>query len=754
MADTTQNDASSSNAASTSLPSFNVELKKTKVIWAQPALAAPLTWTETMMDLVAFRTMLEGRSAEEGPLAVIPDEHLPLIGKLVQESEKDQKALASDIHATLSPDGALQANAVTAAVPKVAKRVNYGIDGGLKDFCVWRWEIENLDYLPVRLRTTVLQRRQDREKGQAVLLNLYEGLSTTEKTAILTKLKQRKLEAGSGGKENISDPAPATVTQPITIDLTSPEQPSVAPVASVLDVKPLVPLEVKPVEKEVKSKEKEPKNKKSTATAKAAKDAAPAPAKSNLLGYFNAKSKPTVASSSKPDVVMDDAKPEPAAPKFDQIFLPFRVKKGTTLAPINYFDQDVVVLDSVGLEDLGKRGKTSAKDTINPLESLKSSLPSSSRPRRTNYTRLHASAPPLKTTSVFSVQDLMEQLEDATNAGDVNGAKALISALSDRKKLPLRWLHFWDNTRPMWVGTWTKTARNVGPRTPFGKEDGVDYDYDSGEDWQEEEEEEGEEMEDTATVDGEDEEEDEEENPDWIVYDEDEEIEQEDDGLVLSLDEIGSGVIALPSAKGKRKADTFHGGWGAKDGTKRRKVTQLKPDCKGPLWESRIGHSQITSWSRYSIRVINDTPLHIDPLVSYNDPPTNEKPKAADGFAVPALPDRLLSSSKPTSSNNAGSPLQTSGKKGGGSSGAKAAALLADELMQKMARLVLDAPSGLTQPLMVDRVYQDLKGEGATKKAIETTLKKAFEKNKGEKKWVVREEYKTALGGAGPSTNS
>jgi len=37
------------------------------------------------VDLVSFRTMIEGRPAEADPLESIPDEHLPLIGKLVQE---------------------------------------------------------------------------------------------------------------------------------------------------------------------------------------------------------------------------------------------------------------------------------------------------------------------------------------------------------------------------------------------------------------------------------------------------------------------------------------------------------------------------------------------------------------------------------------------------------------------------------------------------------------------------------------------
>jgi len=318
------------------------------------------------------------------------------------------------------------------------------------------------------------------------------------------------------------------------------------------------------------------------------------------------------ATSSKADVAVEDAKPT-----FNELFLPFRVKKGTTLAPVNYFDQEITIVKPGAFKGQGKSGFSgtlsfrhgsqvglTVVSDMNLLESFKASVPSFSKPRTTAYTRLHASAPPLKTTSKLSVRDLIEQLNDATMAGDVSSAKALISTLSDRQKLPLRWFHFYENTRPMWVGTWTKTARNVGPRTPFAKEGGVDYEYDSGEDWVEEEE--GEEMEDTETVDEDDEEEEEEEIGDWIVDDDEEELEQEDEGLVLSLDETGPGVVALPSSKGKRKADGLYG-WSSKYGNKRRKLVPLKPDCKGPLWESKIGHTEIPSWSRYSIRVLNGT---------------------------------------------------------------------------------------------------------------------------------------------------
>lgn len=227
---------------------------------------------------------------------------------------------------------------------------------------------------------------------------------------------------------------------------------------------------------------------------------------------------------------------------------------------------------------------------------------STSKPSDTRYKRLHASAPVLKTVNKLSVRDLIEQLNDATTAGDVNSAKALISTLSDRKKLPLRWLHFWENTRPMYIGTWSKTSRVVGPRTPFAKEEAVNYDYDSGEEWFEEEE--GEEMEDLETLDGEEEEEEEEENHDWIVDDDEEELEQDDEGdLVLALDDVGDGVVAIPSQK-KRKAESAGGFYGF-NRNKRRKLVPLKPSCNGPHWETVLGEPQIPSWSQYSIRVLN-----------------------------------------------------------------------------------------------------------------------------------------------------
>lgn len=103
-------------------------------------------------------------NSSAGVVDTIPGEHLGLIAKLVQErcvikiyickqlilwhSDKDLKTLTSEIHTSLSPEpmgisteekkekdkdgGVLLLKAVESGITTVAKRVNYGLDGGLQ----------------------------------------------------------------------------------------------------------------------------------------------------------------------------------------------------------------------------------------------------------------------------------------------------------------------------------------------------------------------------------------------------------------------------------------------------------------------------------------------------------------------------------------------------------------------------------------------------------------------------------------------
>ncbi|KAJ1959433.1 hypothetical protein GGI12_004340 [Dipsacomyces acuminosporus] len=87
------------------------------------------------------------------------------------------------------------------------------------------------------------------------------------------------------------------------------------------------------------------------------------------------------------------------------------------------------------------------------------------------------------------------------------------------RESPMKLLHFYDNRRPDYWGTWTRTLSNVSARRPFAKDPSVlDYDVDSDAEWGIEEDEEGEELK------SEDEEEDDDEEDD----DEDDEEDDED----------------------------------------------------------------------------------------------------------------------------------------------------------------------------------------------------------------------------------
>lgn len=201
----------------------------------------------------------------------------------------------------------------------------------------------------------------------------------------------------------------------------------------------------------------------------------------------------------------------------------------------------------------------------------------------------------LKSLSRLSVKGLMEELNEAESAGDVHMTKALLAKLSDRKSIPVKFLRFYENSRPTYIGTWSRLSTTVGPRTPFAKDHSLDYSYDSGEEWIEEEGE----ADDLGSLDGEEEdkEEDEDDENDWMVDDD-----EVDEGGLVNDDEEELDPLGFPltNTLGKRKATTHN-----QRLSKRRKVVPLKPDCKGPHWETTLGETQVPSFSRYAIRMLN-----------------------------------------------------------------------------------------------------------------------------------------------------
>lgn len=223
-----------------------------------------------------------------------------------------------------------------------------------------------------------------------------------------------------------------------------------------------------------------------------------------------------------------------------------------------------------------------------------SSLPLSTVPSRSH--RPSKQFPLLKTHNPFSVRGIVSQLSEAEVAGDIPLVRSLLSKLSNRSLLPAKLFIFHEDARPGYFGTWTRNSRIIGPRSPFAKDVLIfDYNYDSGEEWEQEIPGEA----DDVVDDGEDEDEDgdaaDSDLDSWLVDDDDEPSIPFDDKDRPPV------IPDLPIPSMKRKAEDSEKFLG-----KRRKVViPLVPFAKGPCWESPIGHYEHSLFKPYQIQLFN-----------------------------------------------------------------------------------------------------------------------------------------------------
>lgn len=110
---------------------------------------------------------------------------------------------------------------------------------------------------------------------------------------------------------------------------------------------------------------------------------------------------------------------------------------------------------------------------------------------------------------------------------------------------------YWEDTRPAYVGTWSKKSRLITGRRPFAQdEEMLRYDYDSEEEWEEEGE-----GEDIAMSDGSRDEEDDEEGGNELEYD-DFFRHDNDFGSDIDSDDEGMVCTSLPMSLGKMKEES------------------------------------------------------------------------------------------------------------------------------------------------------------------------------------------------------
>ncbi|RDX48339.1 hypothetical protein OH76DRAFT_668083 [Lentinus brumalis] len=666
-----------------------VEIKNGKLVFKQKSLSFE-KMSETMQEIVKFREMLEERLAsKQPPLNAIPEEHKPVIAKLVHESDKTLQALSKHLQQELTPavdedeeeDGntpaILPLETVEEAIKAVAKRVNYGLDNPGEAgkvpaaWLIWRWEVfdKYRDWLPKTAREKADNRFRERQQAKSDVRALFESLPEDERATILGSKGNAKLpaKAKNGTKGipgtaviDLRDPKPSTVaSEPTTSNNASAKETSQPPEneenASETTEKKSVGRPKKPLDPE-KAAEKAAKEKerleKQAAKAEREKKAQEAQAKSrSIMANFFGKAKPSAtASPSKIKAAKESETgspgPVPLQSDFQRAFRPFALKKDAELAPVNWFrvrsrrrrhasriEGNVIIIDDDEEEDQALAGEPEDVEMVDAqptsaqsgLQAILARLPPGLNPPRRPRQPTG-----FKTYNPLSVRGLMSQLTEAEVAGDDSEVRRLLAILRDRQSIPAKVLSFHEDARPGYFGTYTRNSREIGPRAPFAKDPvQVDYTYDSGEEWAEEDAGDADDVVEDAEDEGDGEDEPDSDLDSWLVDDDD----IEDPGTPIE-DRMGSPGfpdIDLPplGKAGKRKAKEEKEK--SSSGKKRRVVVPLVPFTKGPEWETHIGRCTYEPFKAYRIQLFNDTPFPIDPFKFVSQLVEQQAPASGSG---------------------------------------------------------------------------------------------------------------------------
>jgi chromatin assembly factor 1 subunit A len=194
----------------------------------------------------------------------------------------------------------------------------------------------------------------------------------------------------------------------------------------------------------------------------------------------------------------------------------------------------------------------------------------------------------------------MAELTEAEMVGSTSLVRSLLDTLSSRARIPAKILIHHDDLRPGYFGTWTRSSRIIGPRTPLAKDAlALDYGYDSGEEWEEDWNGDGEDVvEDGEEEDGDALEDVDSDLDDWLV--DDDEVEEV---MEKPREWTGSLPPEMPPPALKRKPNDA-----SKEkslGKKRKVVVPLMPFAKGPCWEREIGTCSYDPFRPYKIHLFN-----------------------------------------------------------------------------------------------------------------------------------------------------
>lgn len=488
-----------------------------------------------------------------------------MLALMVQESDKDLNRLARFVHGELFPSiSAGLANesdefaeskkllpiaVIEQRISQMATRVNYGI---VKDNnytahgSIWRWEVSDWSVLsiPEDVLTLIKSRQQERVTARQLLQVKVAQWSEDQWAAFFNAGKKRKgnLPPGlvapqicSSPQSSIADPCSSPVSELLTNDdarvrrhnnvlfsspmqptgtlLSSPSSPTMRGVElSSGDMRPpmsspTAKLTRKELQKQRRAEREMEKQRKEQERLKKEQ------LQPRLVNFFSpVQRKSTATLLNKEELKEHD--------EFLELFPPYFLRSNVVLAKYN--QQQVFKVDESEstLETLEGSipVETLREDFLRLVKGSRGRTHSQFEEREHKEPEMDGSGEEVVLSEEPSVSDLAVEamvLDEDTDAGE--------SGQQEVHKYRL--LQFYENVRPAYWGTWSKTSEIVRPRRPFGLEETVfDYEYDSEAEWVEGEEE-GEELLSEEDEDDEDEEDEEDkgridgmmDEDDWLV---------------------------------------------------------------------------------------------------------------------------------------------------------------------------------------------------------------------------------------------
>lgn len=403
------------------------------------------------------------------PLSQCSDKTLPDLAKSIKKVVVPSADLdgADSEGEEEQPVDLLPLSALTAAINAVAARTNYGIDtvpsSSTNEVSVpaalqmWRWEVRDMNLLASENRDKIAARREERQRAREEASGLLDELPEDERKGILSrgrKIKPLLIKSEGGSpaptkERQTAVPPPSRLADADDDDVfVTPPRPApkvaepqrqgtpVSPSKSSASRQSPLPKdkaispehEARSAEKEERRREREAKKaeKVRKEAEKEAKKLKVEQAKKRAASFMSSfMQRPRSASPTKPvkDGDISD---------FDRAFPPCNYKD---MASTNRFARKLAG-DVADTWD----------DASVPHASLLSDLKGKATGRVGRKPSRKGIHPPI------SVRDSMRLITEASVLGDGQEGKRGLANLADRKRLPIKLLHFHTDRRPAWYG--------------------------------------------------------------------------------------------------------------------------------------------------------------------------------------------------------------------------------------------------------------------------------------------------------------